>query len=165
MASPVGVLLAMSLLASPSRSPSMEVSSTTVSFDVPTANACPATHWRAANPILWALRNGGFQLLNRTDLSSIPTKDLHRLRQPTVCTKLDMYYAGSMFDGGQWKREYFTAGAYYIVSVFYVGKAKSDVRRGHTAVFTSDLQLIGVVPNNLGTPDASAGANAVGRKL
>lgn len=76
--------------------------------------SCPKAHRRAAAPILWAFGHKGFNQLNRADLSKLAQHDLRSLKQASACARLDQFYAGSTYDSGAWKREYFEAGAYYI---------------------------------------------------
>lgn len=109
--------------------------------------SCPTVHKRAAAPVLWALAHGGFDTIKEPGLAGLRRRDIKPLTDDTVCAKLDQFYAGSTYAAGNWQREYLTTDGYYIASIYYRGRSKNDVRRGHMAIFSRDLALVAVVDN------------------
>jgi hypothetical protein len=120
-----------------------------ISSDVsPTSQPqCPKVSRRGNAPLLDAVTSHALFKFNRLKLNRLTRGDIQPLEDPSVCDRLDDFYKGSMYGKGKWRREYFQTGGYYMAEVYYKGNNKHDVQRGHIAVFSGKLRLVGLVDN------------------
>lgn len=136
----ISMLLAAALAAHSSPGTNIQTASATVS-------SCPAAPERAVNATHDIIKGRGLAALKRQKLNDLKVKDVVPLTDETICARLNKFYAKSTYDKDGWHRAYFSTGGYYLASVYFVPKPGHHTRRGHVAVFSGKLRLVGTADN------------------
>lgn len=111
------------------------------------AAGCPTVPDRAANATHDIIKGKGLAKLKRQKLNDLKVKDVVPLTDAELCARLDQFYAGSPYDKDGWRHAYFTTDGYYLASLYFEGKPNQRPRRGHVAVFSGKLRLVGTADN------------------